>query len=170
MLYHFVGPRAIANRCGPPPRGTPIASPEDVLRWVASNTEGPLVAVEVTVTFVVSEAGTLLIADRHSEHVACAGTRPVRTAGEICFAVHGDAVTVTRISNQSTGYCPEPESWADVVGALRGAGLGPTDGFDPRCEFRRCPKCAALNLVKHAVFECGVCEAELPREYNCQSR
>ncbi len=168
MLYHYVGPRGIAERSGFTVRGIPIASPEDVVRWITSTTAAPYASSEVTVTFVVNEEGTLLIADRHSEHVACAGNRPVRSAGEMCLELHGERVTVTRISNQSTGYCPEPESWADVVAALRAGGLEPTEGFDPLCEFRRCLKCAALNLVKCGVFECCVCEAELSKEYNCQ--
>ncbi|MCI0705006.1 MAG: hypothetical protein L0241_28435 [Planctomycetia bacterium] len=56
----------------------------------------------------------------------------------------------------------------EVVAALRAAGLEPTEGFDPMCEFRRCLACGSLNLVKCDVFECNVCEANLPREYNCQ--
>lgn len=169
VLYRFVGPRVIAKRGDGVARGTPIASPEDVLRWVTSNNEGRQSQGEAIATFVVNEAGTLLVADRHSEHVACAGNQPVRAAGEMCFVVGGASVTVTRISNQSTGYCPEPECWIGVVAALREAGLEPTEGFDPWCEFRRCPECRAINLLKHGVFECVICSAELPREYNCQA-
>jgi hypothetical protein len=162
MLYQYVGSRGIAERVGLTVRGALIISPADAVRWI------PRTSTEVTVTFVVSAEGTLLVADRHSEHVACAGGRGVRAAGELCFALEGARVTVTRVSNQSTGYCPEPESWAEVVVALRAAGLEPPAGFDPRCEFRRCVKCGTLNLVKCDVFECGVCEAELPVEYNVQ--
>jgi hypothetical protein len=140
----------------------------DVVRWITSTAEADRDSDEITVTFVVNEEGVLLIADRHSEHVACAGGRPVRAAGEMCFARKANRVTVARVSNQSTGYCPEPESWAEVVRVLRAAGLEPPASFDPRCEFRRCAKCGSLNLVKCGVFECGICEAELPGEYNCQ--
>jgi len=119
-------------------RGVPVASPEDIVRWINSTDQSPRASNEVTATFVVNDEGTLLTADRHSEHVACAGNRPVRSAGEMCFALDDARVIVTRISNQSTGYCPEPESWAAVVAALRAARLEPTEGFDPRCEFRRC--------------------------------
>jgi len=168
MLYHYVGSRTIAERSGLVARGAPITSPEDIVRWLTSNTDVDSNSDEITVTFVVNVEGVLLIADRHSEHVACAGGRPVRAAGEMCFAVKANRVTVTRVSNQSTGYCPEPESWAEVVPVLRAAGLEPPEGFDPRCEFRRCVKCGSLNLVKCGVFECGICEAVLPGEYNCQ--
>ena len=159
-LYRYVGARSIAERSGVIVRGAPVRAPTDLAPWLSAR--------EVTVTFVVTEGGTLLVADRHSEHVACAGNRPVRAAGEMAFARHGGRVVVTRLSNQSTGYCPEPGSWAAVAAALRGAGLEPTDGFDPRCEFRRCVKCRALNLVKGGVFVCAVCEAELPSGYNAQ--
>lgn len=160
MLYRYVGSRSIAERSGFTVRGSPVRAPGDLLPWFESS--------EVTVTFVVNEEGVILIADRHSEHVACAGNRPVRAAGEMTFARDGARIAITRISNQSTGYCPEPESWGAVVEALRAAGLEPTAGFDPRCEFRRCVGCRSLNLVK-GVFECGVCEAELPRAYNAQT-
>jgi hypothetical protein len=166
VFYHYVGSKGIAARSGQTVRGTPITSPAEAVRWIASTADGSRTSTEVTVTFVVSAEGALLVADRHSEHVACAGGRPVRAAGEMCFALEGARVTVTRVSNQSTGYCPEPESWAEVVAALSAAGLEPPDGFDPRCAFRRCVKCGSLNLVKGGVFECG---AELPAEYNVQT-
>lgn len=160
MLYRYVGSRSVAERCGYTVRGSPVCAPEDFLPWLESS--------EVTVTFVVNEQGALLIADRHSEHVACAGNRPVRAAGEMTFVRDGGRIAITRISNQSTGYCPEPESWDSVVDALQAVGLEPTGGFDPRCEFRRCLKCRSLNLVKDRVFECAVCETALPTEYNAQ--
>ncbi|MDY3554615.1 hypothetical protein R5W24_003741 [Gemmata sp. JC717] len=138
----------------------PVSSPTDLLPRLSSG--------DLTVTFVVSAEGTLLVADRRSEHVACAGNRPVRAAGEMCFALERGRVLVTRVSNQSTGYCPEPKSWGAVADALRAAGLEPTDGFDPRCEFRRCLGCGWLNLVKDSVFECAGCQAELPNRYNAQ--
>jgi hypothetical protein len=168
MLYRYVGSRGIAERAGLTVRGAPVCAPEDVVGWLASAAGTARTGPEVTVTYVVDEAGRLLIADRHSEHVACAGGRSVRAAGEMSFTFEGARVTVARVSNQSTGYCPEPESWAEVVSALRAAGLAPPEGFDPRCEFRRCVKCGALNLVKGGAFECGVCAADLPGEYNCQ--
>ncbi|AWM38760.1 hypothetical protein GobsT_30400 [Gemmata obscuriglobus] len=160
MLYHYVGPRSIAARSGAAVCGVPVSTPTDLLPRLSSG--------NVTVTFVVSAEGTLLVADRHSEHVACAGNRPVRAAGEMCFAIERGRVVVTRVSNQSTGYCPEPDSWDAVADALRAVGLEPTAGFDPRCEFRRCVACGWLNLVKHGVFECVGCRADLPDEYNAQ--
>jgi hypothetical protein len=166
QLYRYVGPKRIADRIRPEPAGVPIRSPADVLDWVR-HTAQVLSGGCVTATFVVDESGTLLIADRRSEHVACAGGRPVRSAGEITFRV-AHTVEVVGVSNQSTGYCPEPKSWPAVATALIQAGLVAPDGFTLACEFRRCRGCGNLTLVKDEVFECGVCGAELPTEYNAQ--
>jgi hypothetical protein len=114
-------------------------------------------------------AGVLLVADRHSEHVACAGQHPVLAAGEITFRLSSAAAEVVAVSNQSTGFCPEPESRSAVEAALRRAGMRPPDGFSPVCVFRRCLRCGSISLVKDGVFECGVCGAELSPAYNCQS-
>ena len=121
----------------------------------------------IVATFVVDPLGDLLIADRRSEHVTCAGGKPVRSAGEMTFRI-GKEVKVMEVSNQSTGYCPEPESIAAVADALARAELDGPDAFSPACIFRRCAKCDAITLVKESVFECGMCGAELPREYNVQ--
>ena len=80
----------------------------------------------------------------------------------------GGSVEVLSVSNQSTGFCPEPESWPAVEAALRRAGLARPGGFSPACVFRRCVRCGGLNLVKGGLFECAVCEAALPEEYNVQ--
>jgi hypothetical protein len=70
------------------------------------------------VTFVVDEQGSLLVADRRSEHVACSGGRPVLSAGEMFFSVSDVGIEVVGVSNQSTGFCPEPESWPAIAAAL----------------------------------------------------
>lgn len=92
----------------------------------------------------------------------------MRAAGELTVALECGRVVVTRLSNQSTGYCPQPESWNAAAAALRAIGLEPPTGFDPRCEFRCCERCGALNIVKHDAFDCAVCDASLPRAYNAQ--
>ncbi|MCI0705007.1 MAG: hypothetical protein L0241_28440 [Planctomycetia bacterium] len=104
MLYHYVGSRTIAERSALVAGGTPIMSPEDVVRWMKATGLSANTSSEITVTFVVSEEETLLIADRHSEHVACAGGKPVLAAGELTFALAGNRVSVTRGSNH-TGSC-----------------------------------------------------------------
>ncbi len=167
MLYHYVGPNALAHRTAGVVRGTPIHSQQDILVWVSTSPELRR-SPEATVTFVVDAWGTLLIAERQTEHVACAGNRAVVAAGEMCFAIIGKEVEVLRISNQSTGYCPETSSWDAMLSVIESLGLTPPNGFDPCCEFRRCTTCDAVNIIKHEVFECAVCNSELPQEYNCQ--
>jgi hypothetical protein len=165
--YRYIGPRRIADRATLAPAGTPIRSASHVFRWARDSDQRPGPDGCVIATFVVDLAGVLLVADRRSEHVACAGRQPVLSAGEITFRVLGPVEAVA-VSNQSTGYCPEPESWPAVAEALSAAGLEPPEGFSPACQFRRCGACDSLTLVKGGVFECGMCGAELPAAYNCQ--
>jgi hypothetical protein len=165
-LYGYVGPKAIAARVRPDLIGTPIRSAEDVRAWLKV-TKQELSAGSVIATFVVDESGTLRVADRRSEHVACAGGRSVWAAGEITFAV-AKKVEVTDVSNQSTGYCPEPSSFPAVAAALKAAEIDGPDRYTFACDFRRCEKCATLTLVKDGSMICAVCGAELPALYNVQ--
>lgn len=165
-LYHYVGPKEIAERVRAEQRGFAIRSPEDVRTWVRDSGQ-ELSDGAVTATFVVDAAGLFLLADRHSEHVACAAGDPVRSAGEITLWI-GAVIDVESVSNQSTGYCPEPESWKAVSDALTSAGLVSADQFDTACAFRRCMACREVTLVKDAHFECGLCGGELPAFYNVQ--
>jgi hypothetical protein len=165
-LYRYVGPKQIAERVGLRRGGVPICSADDVRKWQQESAQ-KLVGGCFTATFVVDAGGVLLVADRRSEHVACAGGEPIRSAGEITFEI-GSAVEVGGVSNQSTGYCPEPESWPAVAESLSRAGLAAPQNFSLACVFRRCVACSNLNVVKDALFECGVCGAELPTNYNVQ--
>jgi hypothetical protein len=79
------------------------------------------------------------------------------------FAIDGGRVGVVEASNQSTGYCPEPESWTAVAAALDRIGVPHPGGFTLEIMFRRCPKCGERNMVKDGWFACG---AELPKEWN----
>jgi hypothetical protein len=165
-LYSCVGPAAIAERARTAPGGRRIRSPDDVGDWIRA-TDQELHGGLVIATFVVDAEGRLLIADRRSEHVACAGGAVVRSAGEMTFAV-GPPIEASAVSNQSTGYCPEPESWPAVAATLRAVGFAAPATFDPACHFRRCLSCADVTLVKNGVFECGLCGVPLPTEYNIQ--
>jgi hypothetical protein len=69
-------------------------------------------------TFVVRGDGVLRLAPRRSEHVACGGGEPVPSAGEISFREDAGRGAVREVSNQSTGYCPDVDSWPAVAGAL----------------------------------------------------
>jgi hypothetical protein len=72
-LYCYVGPKEIADRVRLFRIGMLIRSPLDVAEWIASSRQEPDSEHCVTATFVVDEIGQLRVADRHSEHVACAG-------------------------------------------------------------------------------------------------
>ena len=165
-LYRYVGPKKIAERAPAAPAGVRVESPEDVCRWIRQTDQELSAAKSVTATFIIDESGWLRIADRRSEHVACAGGRPVWSAGEMTFTVMPSGVSVTWVSNQSTGYCPEPDSWPVVEAALGRAGIPAPEGFSQEFMFRRCPRCGSINIIKEGVFECGVCSTPLPLAWN----
>jgi hypothetical protein len=167
-LYRYIGPKHIAERALSSPPGTAITCGGDVLAWIKATSQQFDADGSVIATFVVDESGMLRIADRRSEHVICADGRVVRSAGEMTFALVGDRVTVIGVSNQSTGYCPEPAYWPAVAEALCAAGLAAPAGFTFLCEFRLCLACGSKHLIKDGVFVCSVCGGELPAAYNCQ--
>jgi hypothetical protein len=165
-VYRYIGPAEILARVRETAPGNVICCPEDVRRWVRE-TKQVVQAGSVVATFVVDSTGMLRIADRCSEHVACAGGQPVRSAGEMTFQL-GQEIEILEVSNQSTGYCPAVESWGAVARSLVAAGFSVPEGFALSCEFRRCLQCGDINLVKDGFFVCGSCEAELPARYNVQ--
>jgi hypothetical protein len=152
--YAYVGPSAIRDRGGA--LGTPIRVRADLDPFATGE---PL-------TFVIDATGVLRVADRRSEHVACAGGAEVRSAGELTAQRSAAGSLVVEISNQSTGYCPEPESWPAVASALDAAGIPHPGRFTFEVVFRRCPNCRERNLVKEDWFECAMCGSALPREWN----
>ena len=122
--------------------------------------------VPTVFTYIVDVKGLLWIADRHSEHVACARGADVLSAGEMRIEVDGGRVLVTDVTNQSTGYCPEPESWPIVASALDKAGITRPDGFTHAFLFRLCEGCGQTNIVKEGNFTCAVCGNGLKQEWN----
>lgn len=160
-LYPYVGPADIKARVAAHPAGTPVRSAADLAAWLRRAD-----AEQSHATFVIDMEGNLLLADRRSEHVACAGGGPVFSAGEMFFAVDVDAVEVVEMSNQSTGFCPEPESWPAVAGALDRIAVQHPGGFTTEIVFRRCEECGERNVVRDGWFVCGVCGAGLPGRWN----
>ncbi|WP_206292752.1 hypothetical protein [Humisphaera borealis] len=109
----------------------------------------------------------MLIADRHSEHVACAAGRNVLAAGEVFFVVESpSSVHIDEISNQSTGYCPRSDCWEAVALALDRIGLSHPRDFTTICTFRKCGSCGERNIVKDGWFYCDVCGEALPEKWN----
>lgn len=165
-LYHYVGPAAIKERASLSQPGMRVRSMADLREWVRATDQRPNAAGLVPVTFVIDEDGSLRVADRVSEHVACSGLRPVLSAGEMFLRVTPGGVEVDEVSNQSTGFCPEPESWPAVAAALDSLGIRHPGRFTLAVTFRRCHACGERNVVKDGWFACGVCGADLPAEWN----
>lgn len=164
--YRYIGDAAPAS-LGMETARASIHTGQDVIRWIRETEQSPDREGEVTATFIVDIGGVLWIADRRSEHVQCARGGDVLAAGEMTFAVDRHGVSVSSVTNQSTGYCPEPGSWVSVRNALALAGLAHPSGYTPAFVFRRCEACGMRNLVKDAWFECGVCGEALPQAWNC---
>ncbi len=165
-VYPYVGPPQLAKHANSDTPRLHVDHAETLAKWLI---EQPDMSVEdsLTVTFVILPDG-LWIADRHSEHIACARGGPVHSAGEMTFVLdrRRHSVVLDYVTNQSTGFCPEPESWPAVQAALDAAGILHPGGFSAEMIFRRCPKCSAINIVKDGWFECELCGAELPRQWN----
>jgi hypothetical protein len=121
-------------------------------------------------TFVVDLDGVLWLAPRRTEHVACAGGREVLAAGEISFRSDVDGWYVDEVSNQSTGYCPDPDSWPAVAAALERVHVRHPGGFTNPVVFRRCPECGERNIVRDGMFACALCDADLPPQWNFDSQ
>ena len=109
--YSYVGPNEILLAASTAPPGVVIQSVSELQDWLTSNTNEAEKDGSIIATFVIDQRGRLRLAPRRSEHVACANGGPVLSAGEITFSPNCDVLEAT---NQSTGFCPEPESWPSV--------------------------------------------------------
>lgn len=96
--------------------------------------------------------------------MACAGGQDVLAAGEVVLT----ADSVLSVTNQSTGYCPEPECWPVMASALARAGLRRPPTWTAAFVFRRCT-CGQINLVKDDWYVCAVYDAALPAGWNLES-
>ena len=160
--FEYVGPADVRERSLRAHPGVPIAAHAALLAWLRD--VGKDVAGESGwATYVVDVDGRLLVAPRRSEHVACASGKAVLAAGEIQFSSSGEVLEVT---NNSTGYCPAEDCWESVRVVLDRAGLVRPPGFTFLAKFRRCPACGERNLVKDDWYQCALCDADLPSEWN----
>jgi hypothetical protein len=161
--YGYVGPPEIRAAVAEGSSGRVMRTPEDFTAWAAEQAARDL---DEPFTYVVDEDGFLRLAPRRSEHVACAGRGWVRGAGEIAFARGPGGWEAVGTSNQSTGYCPDPDSWPAVAAALERAGLAHPGRFSHEIVFRRCVACGALNLVREEEYVCAPCGHPLPRHWH----
>lgn len=160
--YRYVGPDDVAAVALSGHHGHVIRSSEDFARWIGTV---PRRDLGEPFTYVVDTEGILRLAPRRSEHVACAAGGEVLAAGEIGFDCDSSAAwTVTEVSNQSTGYCPDPSCWPAVAAAVDRVGLSRPNGFTSEFVFRRCAECQNLNIVKDDDFTCQSCGTPLARE------
>lgn len=161
--YAYVGPADLRRLISPDGIGRACVSPADFSAWVDGRTRAELAE---PFTFVIDQGGCLRLASRRSEHVVCAGGEDVLSAGEIGFERRGARWTVCEVSNQSTGYCPDLDSWGAVAAALDRLGVARPNNFTHEVVFRRCPECLELNVVRDAFFVCAFCESDLPVGWN----
>ncbi|WP_280838414.1 hypothetical protein [Micromonospora sp. A200] len=106
--YRYVGPPDIALVALQGGEGRLIRSAKEFSSWVDSVDAREFAE---PFTYVVDANGVLRLAARRSEHVACAAGGEVLAAGEIAFVRRRDGWPVSEVSNQSTGYCPDPYCW-----------------------------------------------------------
>ncbi len=166
FIYPYVGPAEVLRNSHGSPAGQAITDGIELRRWLSSHPG----AFSEGATFVVGVDHVLRLADRRSEHVACAGEPRVLAAGEMGFALGTNRIEVVEVSNQSAGFCPAVDCWVDVERSLDMEGVVLPRGFTRSIEFRRCPRCAEINLVKEAWFVCVFCDHDLPREWNVSVR
>ncbi|TJZ58841.1 hypothetical protein FCH28_01390 [Streptomyces piniterrae] len=161
--YRYVGPAELRGAVRADSSGAAIRTAADLDMWIRAR---PPEERTEPFTYVVDAAGTLRLAPRRSEHVACAGGGRVLGAGEIGFVREAGGWAADEVSNQSTGYCPDVTSWPAVARALDGAGIARPDRFTYEVVFRRCPACDEPAIVRDGDFSCVFCGGDLPGEWN----
>lgn len=164
--YRFIGRACfIPKKEAMPPRFH-VTSPDAVVDWIERTQPEPEWDTSLPATFIVDQGGTMWIADRRSEHVACARLGDVLAAGEIFFEHNAGAISAARVTNQSTGYCTEPESFPAVAQSLSMVGIDCPSEYDPAFTFRYCHPCQNVCIIKDDDFTCPVCSGALPLDWN----
>ncbi|MET7419136.1 hypothetical protein [Dactylosporangium sp. NPDC005555] len=163
--YSYVGPPELRDRLVRVDT-VGVDTAATLARWLAGRDRGELVE---PFTFVVALDGDLRLAPRRSEHVALAAGHDVLAAGEIAFAPTAAGWHVVEVTNQSTGYCPDPDSWPAVGEALDRIDVQHPDDFTDKVIFRCCPACRQRNVVRDNDFACAQCDSALPMQWNFAS-
>jgi hypothetical protein len=160
--YSYVGPADLRGQA-PAPDAVAVDAPAALAGWLAARERDEF---REPFTFVVGLGGGLRLAPRRSEHVALAGGAEVLAAGEMTFVADGSGWRVGAVTNQSTGYCPDPDCWPAVAGALDRLGVPHPGDFTDKAVFRRCPACGERNIVRDGNFACALCDSDLPAHWN----
>ncbi len=167
--YSYVGSHAILEVLDRPSDRMCVQSSDNIRHWIEETQQSLNKDNMVVATFIIDVNQQLWIADQRSEHVRCAAGQNVLSAGEMTFAVNKNRVEVVEVTNQSTGYCPEPESWDVVAEALSEIGLSYPLSFTTAFLFRSCENCGATNIIKDMWFECAVCQSPLSQKWNFET-
>lgn len=167
--YQYVGSQEITDGLDLTIGGSVMVDLADVRKWILDRSE-EWVNSTITATFVISEEEEFIINGRHSEHVMCAMGKPVLSAGEVSFQMEGKDLFISDITNQSTGYCPKPDSWTIVQVVLDRIGIIHPDYFTRAYHFRYCEMCQSINLIKDEVYDCILCGAPLDKEWNVDKK
>jgi len=72
-LFQYIGPEHIRAHAAGRPAGKPITAPSEIERWLEGQSVARPRVEPLYVSFVVDADGFLRLADRHVEHVQCAG-------------------------------------------------------------------------------------------------
>lgn len=163
--YSYVGAEKIKEETDLTIGGYKIVEVEDIKEWIQGR-PSELANGTITATFVISEEEELIINGRHTEHIMCAKGHNVLSAGEVIFQLEANEISISEISNQSTGYCPKPASWPIVEMVLAKIGIEYPEGFTNAYDFRYCEACKNINLIKDDVYQCLVCNSDLDLEWN----
>ena len=164
--YKYVGPEEIRQRTVGQSDRACIRQHEDLRQWIVRAEPIASRRSYVPATYIVDPQRQLWVADGRSEHVACAAGDDVLAAGELVFAEHRGRFEVIAATNQSTGYCPEPECWSVLEAVLDALQITRPPAFTAAFDFRRCDGCGTTNLIKDSVFECAVCRSALSQKWN----
>ena len=156
-MYKYVGADEIRQHTAHLPPGDKILSINDIDNWIRETKQKPDKWGLIAATFVIDWNGYLRIADRHSEHIACAEGKSVLSAGEVFFQ---------KSTNQSIGFCPKPESLKHVAKVLDLLNIPHPSSFTIEFIIRRCSACSQENIVKVNLFICSVSAAKLPQTWN----
>jgi hypothetical protein len=161
-MYHYIGAKEILKQVDITKIGKIISSQSDVKNWIIETNQTCNVNNEIIATFVIDLCENLRINDRRSEHIVCANGENILSAGEITFQIkHNQIISISQITNLSTGYCPSIKSWYFVEKALSKITIEFPPFFTTKFIFRICENCGDINLIKDSFFVCINCEKEL---------